>query len=477
MLRSRALVAALAVLSCARIEPPPGGPVDRQAPRILTIFPDSMASVPGFDRDVTFTFNETVSEGGSPSEGLGTGDLERLVLLSPTENVPVVQWKRDRITVRPKEGWRPNTVYRVELLPGINDIRNNRSSQGGAVTFTTGAPAPDYTLVGKVFDWTTGQPARAVLLEAILQPDSLVYRSTTDSAGGFSFGPLPRGEYLVLAVVDQNRDRKRGGREMFDSVRVKPDSGPRTTVPELWMFQRDSAPPRLQPPTVLDSLSLSLPFNQKLGPAQALDSTMVRVWKLPDSTEVPVVSVLTAAKHDSLYRAGDAARGRAGADTAGKARRAGIDSLKAGPDSLAGPDTTRRARVTRPARPALADKLSVRLGQPLVPGSSYTVLARGVANASGVVADSTRAGFKVPERPKPTARDSLMLLRTEIDSAFRAGDTLRLDSLRKLLPDSLRALPVDSLLNRLRAPAPPAGAGRPGGANVPPGRPPSAAPK
>lgn len=464
-----ALLALPALLSCARIEPPPGGPVDRQAPRILSIFPDSMASVPGFDRDVTFTFNETVSEGGSPSEGLGTGDLERLVLLSPTENVPVVRWKRDRITVRPKEGWRPNTVYRVELLPGINDLRNNRSGRGGAVTFTTGAPAPDYTLVGKAYDWTTGQPARAVLLEAILEPDSLVYRSTTDSSGAFSFGPLPRGEYLVLAVVDQNRDRRRGGREVFDSVRVKADTGPSAAVPELWMFQRDSLPPRLQPPTVLDSLALSLPFNQKLSPSQALDSTMVRIWLLPDTTEVPVVSLLPAAKHDSLYRAPGAAR-RAGADTVGKA---GVDSAVKARADTAGP--TRLTRPAAPTRPALSDKLSVRLAVPLIPGASYTVLVRGVQNASGVAADSTRAGFKVPERPKPTARDSLMLLRSGIDSAYRAGDTLRVDSLRKLLPDSLRALPVDSLLERLRAPAaPPPGAGRPGGAAVPPGRPPSA---
>jgi hypothetical protein len=75
-----------------------------------------------------------------------------------------------------------------------------------------------------------------------------------------------------------------------------------------------------------------------------------------------------------------------------------------------------------------------------------------------VVVDSTRAGFKVPERPRLTAGDSLRILQVGIDSAWKAGDTLRVDSLRKLLPDSLQALPIDSLLQRL---APPAGPGGP----------------
>lgn len=460
----------LPALACARIEPPPGGPVDRQAPRLLSVTPDSMAILPGFDGEVSFNFNEVVSEGGTASEGLGTGDLERLVLLSPTDKVPDVQWKRNRITVRPRGGWRPNTVYRVELQPGITDLRTNRATGGSVLTFTTGAPAPDYTLRGRVYDWSTAQPARAVLLEAILMPDSLPYRSLTDSSGSYAFGPLPRGAYLVMAVADQNRDRKRSGREAFDSVRVQPDTGSTAEVPELWIFQHDSLPPRLQPPTVLDSLSLSLPFNQKLAPDQPLDSTMVQVWRLPDTTIVPVVSLLTAAGHDSTYRVTPpAAPGRAGA--------AGVDSAMAradtGParrdttpqaagDSIRAPRIERPDRAAAPSRPPLSDKLSVRLGQPLVPGTSYTVLVRGIRNASRVVADSARAGFRVPERPKPTARDTLRMLQVEIDSAFRAGDTLRLDSLRQLLPDSMRALPVDSLLKRLQMQAPPPGLDRPG---------------
>ena len=118
-MRRTRVIFLLAVAGCARILAPPGGPIDRVPPTLLSTRPDSLESLPGFKGDVEFRFNEVVSEGGTPNFGLGNGDLERLVLVSPSYRVPVVRWKRDRITARPREGWRPNTVYRIELLPGL----------------------------------------------------------------------------------------------------------------------------------------------------------------------------------------------------------------------------------------------------------------------------------------------------------------------------------------------------------------------
>ncbi|MCU0620816.1 MAG: Ig-like domain-containing protein [Gemmatimonadales bacterium] len=433
--------ALLVATACARIEPPPGGPPDRAPPTLLAIRPDTMAVLPGFDGEVEFIFNEVISEGGQPSEGLGTGDLERLVLLSPTTEVPVVRWRRSRITVRPREGWLPDRVYRIQLLPGVSDIRNNRGGRETVLTFSTGAERPDLTLSGTVYDWTTAQPARGALLEAVLGPDSLVYRATTDSSGRFRIGPLPRGEYMVLATIDQNRNQRRDRREAFDSVRVPRDSA---AVPELWMFVRDSAPPRLGAPQPADSVSVGLSFNQKLDPAQAYDTTMVTVRRLPDSAQVRVLSLLTPSRHDSLYRAVRAP------DSAGKgtaadslARRRLQDSLakRTGPaarrDTVAGAaaplraaDDSSKAAIARlesllgggrtdstrrrASRPALGDRLVVRLSEPLESGGRYLVEVRDIRNASGV-AGSSLAGFTIVSRPRPRPADS-----AAVDSAARA---------------------------------------------------------
>ncbi len=63
MANRRWLVALLA-LGCARMEPPPGGPPDSKPPQLIATTPDSMAALPGFDKDAEFIFDEVISEGG-----------------------------------------------------------------------------------------------------------------------------------------------------------------------------------------------------------------------------------------------------------------------------------------------------------------------------------------------------------------------------------------------------------------------------
>jgi hypothetical protein len=396
-----ALAVLAGAIACARIEPPPGGPPDAVPPRVLATVPESLAVLPGFDGTVEFRFGEVVSEGSTPNDGRGTGDLERLILLSPDSQVPHVAWRRTRITVRPRDGWRPNTVYRVELLPGLLDLRRNRADSGRVVTFTTGAPLPTAALAGRIGDWTTGRAAARALVEAVLLPDSLSYRAVADSTGRFRIAPLPAGDYLLLGVVDQNNDRRRQLRESWDSLRVTTGD----TVPaHVWAFPRDSAGPRIQAVAPRDSLTATVTFTQYLDPAQRLDTAAVRVLLLPDSTPVAVQSLLRRAEHDSVY-----------------APRPAVDSLAAAPvtplvpairDSAPGaPRRAAPAPAAAPqpdgfARAALQKELVLRVGRPFEEQRSYVVQVTGIRNANGVAADVT-GGLAIPARPKPVPADSL----------------------------------------------------------------------
>ncbi|MBA3344831.1 MAG: Ig-like domain-containing protein, partial [Gemmatimonadales bacterium] len=323
----------LLLLSCARMEPPPGGPPDTAPPRLIATLPDSLALVPGFDDDAEFRFDEVISEGGSPSQGTGTGDLERLVILSPSAAVPEVSWRRSRITVRPDEGWRPDRVYRVELLPGVTDLRRNRSTEGAVITFTTGAPAPQARLEGVVVDWGANRPAPAALVVATLLPDSLAYRGLADSSGRFSLGPLPAGEYVVSGVLDENRNFRGDSREAYDTARVRSGT---TAVGELWAFVHDTAPPRIRTVTVTDSVSATVELTQNLHPSQRLGASAATLRLLPDSTPVQVLSVLPKSVDDSLHQ-----------------RAAVIPDSAAPADSIGGvePDSQAPARPGAGARP------------------------------------------------------------------------------------------------------------------------------
>jgi hypothetical protein len=425
-----AAAAALAALAaCANIQPPPGGPPDTTPPELASVYPESLAVLPGFKGSVQFSFNEVVSEGTSPSQGLGTGDLEKLVILSPTDHVPEVGWHRRRISVRPAEGWKPNRVYRVELLPGISDVRQNKAKFDDVVTFTTGAPVPHDTLTGRVFDWKAGSPSARALVEAVLEPDSLPYRALADSSGHFSFGPLPHGEYLVFGVLDANKNFRRDPREAFDTVRIRPESAV-TAVPELYAFVHDTLPPRLADATSSDSVTATLTFAQPLDPFQHLDSSLVSVRQLPDSTPVPVVSLAFQSAQPAglgafpapLRPADTTARAAAKpADTTAAKRIRGLaDSVALRLGKRA--DTSGAARAMH--RPALTDRLVLKVGRPWHPGDRFLIELTGIRTVSGTPGNP-RGVLAIPVAKRaPGAADSLK------------ADSLKADSLKA---DSLKA--------------------------------------
>jgi hypothetical protein len=397
--------------SCAKIEAPPGGPPDRTPPVLLGTRPDSMAVLPEFKGSVEFRFDEVISEGSQASQGLGTSDLERLIILSPTSLVPKVGWKRTALSVEPREGWKPNRVYRIELRPGVMDIQRNRLDSGAVVTFSTGAPLPTRTLHGLVIDWQAGHPARPAMVEALLLPDSLPYRTLTDSSGRFAIGPLPRGQYLVYGVIDQNRNLRREFRDNYDSVRVSPDS---ENVATLWAAPHDTVGPRLTGATPLDSTGAELVFNQPVDPYQEFDSTNASVLLLPDSTPVPVSTLLPRTVDDRIQAqlhqaAADSSRERdtTQADTSktaalDSARAAAAQRMKQG-GNRAQDDSN---KVIMAARPALSDHLVVRVAGVLRPGSRYVVVVRGIRNVNRVPADS-RQLLSIPEARPPAPVDSL----------------------------------------------------------------------
>jgi hypothetical protein len=350
-----------------------------------------------FGGSAEFLFDEVISEGGTPNRGEGTGALEKLVILSPSTEVPEVSWKRNRITVRPQEGWRNNRVYRIELLPGITDLRNNRSHEGAVLTFTTGAAKPTNTLQGLVVDWGTSRPAANALVIASLLPDSLPYRGVADSAGRFALGPLPAGDYLVSGVLDENRDQRQGPREAYATV---PVTRSKSEVGELWAFVHDTTPPRIQTVTVDDSVSATLTFSQKLDPRQRLAPRDVRLRLLPDSVPVTVASILPAPVDDSLYkrppRADSTTTDSAAVDTT-RGRRKPAPTIPAPPPSA--------ERLT--ARPPLFERLVVRVPGPWAPGSRLVLEVRGVKNITGIAGTAVGVVAVPEKKPEPPPGDTL----------------------------------------------------------------------
>ena len=375
-----ALAASAGALACASASPPPGGAEDLAPPQLVDVSPDSNA-VNVRDRNVVFQFDETINDRGS-----GAQEIDNYFLVSPSDGSPRVSWRRSRIEVRPRDGFRENTAYTVTLLPGLSDLRGNATRAGASVVFSTGPEIPPHRVTGIVFDWVAERPAPRAFIQAVT-PDSVIYLAQSDSVGRFTVGPLPAGGYLVRAIVDANGNRALDRSEAFDTARV---TTPQATPLELRTAPRDTLPARIASVSTVDSLSLRVTFDRFLDPDQPPPASAFRLVAA-DSSAVAVLAALVPRAEQAETQAREQVR---------------LDSLRRA-DSLAGRPLAPRvaappARVappgSAPSVPPPYTSLLLRIGRPLAPAATYRLSVSVARGLSGREQGSERS-FTTPRAP------------------------------------------------------------------------------
>ena len=421
------LLSALAC-GCANQGAPPGGPPRTTPAAILRTVPESGAVVPDFRGKAVVQFDEVIDEmpgssGGGGGGGSGAGAITGLaqkIVLSPVAGDVKVSWHRSAIHVQPEEGWKPNRVYHLEVLPGIADLRRNVTKTGTTIVFSTGGPLPRAELSGSAVLWVEQRLLTQAVIRAAPLPDTAAYVTLTDSAGTFRLREIPPGRYRVWAVQDLNNNRRQDRREPFDTVTLSVDS---TASAVLWAFVHDTVGPRIRTVEPVDSVTLRITFSQPLDPARPPpDTAAVRVFTLPDTTPVGVRALYRPAQFDSLQARAravadslkqlqdttarkDSARARAAPPSAAAQRAPAAPGgvARAASDTAARVDTA-RVRKLLAQRPIPYDRLVVQTAQLLAPGAKYLVRVRGAVSLSGIAGDGVGL-IEIPV-PKPAPRDT-----------------------------------------------------------------------
>lgn len=407
MRHSLTLVGALALAAaCASPGMPPGGPTVSAFPRVIATLPETGA-VNVRPNKVLLRYDDVI---GEQSNG---ADLYKSVLISPWDGEPRVEWKRTGMTIRPHNGWRPNTAYTITVVPGVTDFRGKASPFGYVMRFSTGPTIPKTILRGVAFDWVAARALPKATIQAIdVKDTTLVYLTVADSTGRYELGAMPAGSYRIRAIDEKTPNRVLDSREPWDTVTVAVTDSARA---DLYMFIHDTLPVRISELRSGDSVTISLTLDKPLKPGVAIPVTAARVV-LSDSTVINVVTVLTA-EEDRVARATADSIARLKDTTAAKL-----------PDPNAPPrrtiDPTRRRDTTLvllppvSARKAPATELVIKVATPLKQGSTYRVTVTGLRNLMDVAGtasrvliipkalpiDSTKA---VPANARqPTPRDS-----------------------------------------------------------------------
>ena len=386
----RHALTAIAVLAlaaaCASPGLPPGGPTISSFPRVIATLPDSNA-VNAKPNKVLVRYDDVIGEqiGGQP--------LSRVVILSPWDGEPNVEWRRTGMTIAPRKGWRANTAYTVTILPGVNDLKGAPSPYGYVLRFSTGPTIPGGVLRGVAFDWVANRALPKATIQAINTTDTtLVHVTVADSTGRYELGTLPAGTYLVRAIDEKTPNRVIDVREPWDSATVTIADSARA---DLYLFVHDTIPTRINEIRLNDSVSIGVQFDKPLRPGVPVPTSAVRVVTA-DSSVVEVESVLTLAEERVLRARDDSIT--AAADTS---RRPGAEppAMRRTIDPARRRDTVVTVPAPEPQKAPPATDLVIKLRTPLQPATTYRVTISGVRNLLNREGTSTR--LLIVPRPAP----------------------------------------------------------------------------
>ena len=289
MRRGWALVAcALIAAACGRRDIPSGGPEDRFPPFVVETVPDTFATIEPGDLSIRFRFSERISE--RPSGGR----LRDAVVVSPEVGELRVKHRRQGLEVSAGEGFLPDRVYRVTLLPVIRDMFGNALVDPFDLVFSTGGEMVPNVVAGMVEDRVTGDlvPEVRVAARFSLEEDTLVHWNFSDTAGVFSLRYVPVGPFELWAWQDRNRDGELGESELQSQVHPgEIREALDTTLAVLTLVEPDTTPARLAKVEITDSVTLAIEIDDYIEPELA---------------EGTIVGELVVAGFDTTGAAGEA---------------------------------------------------------------------------------------------------------------------------------------------------------------------------
>ena len=193
-------------LACANQGLPPGGPVDKDPPRIVVdqVMPAVGAVRVPLDTDVTVLFSENVER----------KSVEDAFFISPIPHDGFrYKWKKKELTIQFNGTLLPERTYVITIGTGTRDLRKNNLMESFVLAFATGDSLDRGRISGQVYAGgkTTGIQIWAYSLTMNSAPNprdvEADYVTQCDESGMYSLPYLAIEDYRLFAVSDKDVNR------------------------------------------------------------------------------------------------------------------------------------------------------------------------------------------------------------------------------------------------------------------------------
>lgn len=196
-----AALACLLAAGCAKSVFPPGGPIDKEGPRVLATTPaDSSVSVP-VNAGVEILFSEPMDH----------ASVRDAIKVFPPPPHPALDWSGRRLRLTWGEPLAENATYQVLVSGRARDSHGVPMSGAVAIRFSTGDSLARGRISGVIRAKTLRRHgARMLLFPASYgtRPDTTefqaLYEAEADTAGAYEFSALGlETEYRIFAFFDR----------------------------------------------------------------------------------------------------------------------------------------------------------------------------------------------------------------------------------------------------------------------------------
>ena len=231
------LLLALALVACASIGSPDGGPYDEEPPVLLKATPALNATGVTTSK-ITLEFDENVKLENA---------FENVVVSPPQLEMPEIKYSGKKVTVTLVDSLKPNTTYSIDFGNAIVDNNEGNPYENFAYVFSTGDRVDTLAVSGTVLNADNLEPIKGVVvgLHSCLDDSAFTKLpfervSRTDSRGRFTIKGIAPGEYRVYALSDANKNflfDQKSEAIAWLSTTVKPSAMPAVRPDTIW---RDS---------------------------------------------------------------------------------------------------------------------------------------------------------------------------------------------------------------------------------------------
>jgi uncharacterized protein (DUF2141 family) len=189
------------VQSCANVQQPAGGPMDKKPPVLKTSYPEQN-KINFSGKEIELVFDEEVS----------TEKVNNTLVITPLkEDDYKIKTKKNTVRLIFQKEFEQNTTYTLNFQNSIQDLTEKNAAQDLTLAFSTGPYMDSISLNGIVTDLHTNAPLENITVGLYKEGDTIslrkgkpIYFIKTDKSGTYKFKNLKNNIYNLYAFHDKN---------------------------------------------------------------------------------------------------------------------------------------------------------------------------------------------------------------------------------------------------------------------------------